>query len=135
MPDKMPPEAQGLTCRWQSVTQNLTTLSTLSAYLFSSSLSEGPDTLNALESSMQAEDVQALYDEAMKALNGLRKMEGLDTDLYSLGYLKPGNDVTVCRFQVRPEAVPELNQRLDALNDALVALLTRLFTQMSRDDL
>ena len=70
----------------------------------------------------------AQIDEMMHAL---LHVNGLVTDTYSVGYLRPAKDMTVCRVEVRPEAMPEVLMRLSSINDMLLSLIAGLLAEES----
>ena len=79
----------------------------------------------------QNESVHALLSRSEAMMQELMQVKGLTTDTYALGYLRPGNDMTVCRVEVKPEAMPEVLMRLTALNGVLLSLITNLLTTES----
>ena len=74
------------------------------------------------------ESTHALLSRSEEMMQELMHMEGLTTDTYALGYLRPGNDMTVCRVEVKPEAMPELLTRLTAINGVLLSLIVSQLT-------
>ena len=95
---------------WQSVAQNMNMVRLL---LFT----HAPD-----------ESVHALLSRSEAMMQELMQVKGLTTDTYALGYLRPGNDMTVCRVEVKPEAMPEVLMRLTALNGVLLSLIVSQLT-------
>ena len=75
-----------------------------------------------------SEDTQTLLSRSEAMMKELMKVKGLTTDTYTLGYLRPGNDMTVCRVEVKPEAMPEVLMRLTALNGVLLSLIVHQLT-------
>ena len=69
------------------------------------------------------ESTRALLDLSEAMMQELMHVEGLTADTYALGYLRPGCDMTVCRVEVKPEAMPEVLMRLTALNGVLLSLI------------
>ncbi len=74
------------------------------------------------------EDTRALLSRSEAMMQELMQVKGLTTDTYALGYLRPGNDMTVCRVEVKPEAMPEVLMRLTALNGVLLSLIVSQLT-------
>ncbi len=74
------------------------------------------------------ENTHALLSRSEAMMQELMQVKGLTTDTYSLGYLRPGNDMTVCRVEVKPEAMPEVLMRLTALNGVLISLIVSQLT-------
>jgi len=103
---------RALKASWQSVAQNMSMVRLL--LLFSD-----PDN-----------SVHALLSPAETMMHELMQVKGLTTDTYALGYLRPGNDMTVCRVEVKPEAMPEVLLRLTELNGELIALIIRLLNDL-----
>ncbi len=93
---------------WQSVAQNMNTARLL------------------LSTRAPSERVHALLSRSEAMMQELMHVKGLTADTYALGYLRPGNDMTVCRVEVKPEAMPEVLMRLTALNGVLIALIVSL---------
>ena len=91
---------------WQSVAQNMNMVRLLLT------VHEPDETTHALLSRSEA------------MMRELMQVKGLHADTYALGYLRPGNDMTVCRVEVKPEAMPEVLMRLTALNGVLLSLIT-----------
>ena len=79
-----------------------------------------------------SEEVHALLSRSEEMMQELMHVKGLTADTYSLGYLRPGNDMTVCRVEVKPEAMPEVLMRLTALNGVLLSLIVSLLTSETR---
>ena len=75
-----------------------------------------------------SESTTALLSRSEAMMQELMHVKGLTTDTYALGYLRPGNDMTVCRVEVKPEAMPEVLMRLTALNGALLSLIVNQLT-------
>ena len=71
-------------------------------------------------------DVHALLARSQQMMEALMRVNGLTADTYALGYLRPGNDMTVCRVEVKPEAMPEVLMRLTAINGVLLSLVVSL---------
>jgi hypothetical protein len=78
----------------------------------------------------ESDSVHALLSPAETMMHELMQVKGLTTDTYALGYLRPGNDMTVCRVEVKPEAMPEVVVRLTELNGELLSLIVRLLNDM-----
>ncbi len=74
------------------------------------------------------ETVRALLSRSEAMMQELMQVKGLTADTYALGYLRPGNDMTVCRVEVKPEAMPEVLMRLTALNGVLLSLIVGQLT-------
>ena len=74
------------------------------------------------------ESTHALLSRSEEMLHELMQVKGLTADTYALGYLRPGNDMTVCRVEVKPEAMPEVLMRLTALNGVLLSLIVNQLT-------
>lgn len=74
------------------------------------------------------DDTRALLSRSEALMQELMHVKGLTTDTYALGYLRPGNDMTVCRVEVKPEAMPEVLMRLTALNGVLLSLIASQLT-------
>ena len=70
-----------------------------------------------------SDETRALLSRSEAMMQNLMQVKGLTTDTYALGYLRPGNDMTVCRVEVKPEAMPEVLMRLTALNGVLLSLI------------
>ncbi len=79
-----------------------------------------------------SEDIHALLSRSEAMMQELMQVKGLTTDTYALGYLRPGNDMTVCRVEVKPEAMPEVLMRLTALNGVLLSLIVYQLTAETR---
>ncbi len=75
-----------------------------------------------------SESTHALLSRSEAMMQELMQVKGLTTDTYALGYLRPGNDMTVCRVEVKPEAMPEVLMRLTALNGVLLSLIVSQLT-------
>ena len=75
-----------------------------------------------------SEGTHALLSRSEAMMQELMHVKGLTTDTYALGYLRPGNDMTVCRVEVKPEAMPEVLMRLTALNGVLLSLIVSQLT-------
>ena len=101
---------KALKASWQSVAQNMNMVRLLL-------LTRGAD-----------EGAQALLSRSEAMMQELMHVKGLTTDTYSVGYLRPGNDMTVCRVEVKPEAMPEVLMRLTALNGVLLSLIVDRLT-------
>ena len=95
---------------WQSVAQNMNMVRLLL-------LTRQPD-----------ESTHALLSRSEAMMKDLMQVQGLTADTYALGYLRPGNDMTVCRVEVKPEAMPEVLMRLTALNGVLLSLIVNQLT-------
>ena len=78
------------------------------------------------------ETVRALLSRSEAMMQELMQVKGLTTDTYALGYLRPGNDMTVCRVEVKPEAMPEVLMRLTALNGVLLSLIVSQLTSETK---
>ncbi len=74
------------------------------------------------------ENTHALLSRSEVMLQELMHVKGLTADTSALGYLRPGNDMTVCRVEVKPEAMPEVLMRLTALNGVLLSLIVSQLT-------
>ena len=74
------------------------------------------------------ENIQGLLSRSEAMMQELMQVKGLTADTYALGYLRPGNDMTVCRVEVKPEAMPEVLMRLTALNGVLLSLIVNQLT-------
>ncbi len=74
------------------------------------------------------ESTRALLSRSEEMMQELMHVNGLTADTYALGYLRPGNDMTVCRVEVKPEAMPEVLMRLTALNGVLLSLIVSQLT-------
>ena len=96
---------RALKVNWQAVAQNMNMVRLL---------------LNTREAN---EQTHALLKRSEEMLQELMQVKGLTADTYALGYLRPGNDMTVCRVEVKPEAMPEVLMRLTALNGVLLSLI------------
>ena len=103
-----------LKASWQSVAMNMNMVRLLL-------ITRGP-----------SEDTRALLSRSETMMQQLMQVKGLTADTYALGYLRPGNDMTVCRVEVKPEAMPEVLMRLTALNGVLVSLITSLLTSEAK---
>ena len=79
-----------------------------------------------------SEHTHALLSRSEAMMQALMQVKGLTTDTYALGYLRPGNDMTVCRVEVKPEAMPEVLMRLTALNGVLLSLVASLLTSEAK---
>lgn len=79
-----------------------------------------------------SENTHALLARSEEMMQELMHVKGLTTDTYALGYLRPGNDMTVCRVEVKPEAMPEVLMRLTAINGVLLSLIVSLLTADER---
>ena len=99
-----------LKANWQSVAQNMNMVRLLLV------TREPNDSTHALLSRSEA------------MMRELMQVKGLTADTYTLGYLRPGNDMTVCRVEVKPEAMPEVLMRLVALNGVLLSLIVNQLT-------
>ena len=75
-----------------------------------------------------SEDTRVLLSRSETIIKDIFHIKGLTTDTYTVGYLRPGNDMTVCRVEVKPEAMPEVLLRLTALNGVLLSIIVRLLT-------
>ena len=78
------------------------------------------------------ENAHALLSRSEAMMQELMQVKGLTTDTYVLGYLRPGNDMTVCRVEVKPEAMPEVLMRLTALNGVLLSLIVCQLTAKAK---
>ena len=105
---------QALKASWQSVAQNMNMVRLLL-------IIRGPN-----------EDIRALLSRSEAMMQELMQVKGLTADTYALGYLRPGNDMTVCRVEVNPEAMPEVLMRLTALNGVLLSLIVSQLTSETR---
>ena len=103
-----------LKASWQSVAMNMNMVRLLL-------ITRGPN-----------EDIRALLSRSETMMQELMHVKGLTTDTYALGYLRPGNDMTVCRVEVKPEAMPEVLMRLTALNGVLLSLIVNQLTSETR---
>ena len=79
-----------------------------------------------------SEDTRALLSRSETMMQQLMQVKGLTADTYALGYLRPGNDMTVCRVEVKPDAMPEVLMRLTALNGVLLSLIVSQLTSGTR---
>ena len=79
-----------------------------------------------------SEDTRVLLSRSETMMQQLMQVKGLTADTYALGYLRPGNDMTVCRVEVKPEAMPEVLMRLTALNGVLLSLIVSQLTSGTR---
>ena len=95
---------------WQSVAQNLRVVQIL------------------LLTHKATEDVQTLLSRTESIIKDIFNIKGLTADTYTVGYLRPGNDMTVCRVEVKPEAMPEVLLRLTTLNGVLLSVIVGLLT-------
>ncbi len=96
---------KALKAGWQSVAQNMNMVRLL------------------LITREVSENTRALLSRSEAMMRELMHVKGLKADTYALGYLRPGNDMTVCRVEVKPEAMPEVLMRLTALNGVLLSLI------------
>ena len=103
-----------LKASWQSVAMNMNMVRLLL-------ITRGP-----------SEDTRALLSRSETMMQQLMQVKGLTADTYALGYLRPGNDMTVCRVEVKPEAMPEVLMRLTALNGVLLSLIVSQLTSGTR---
>ena len=78
------------------------------------------------------ENAHAFLSRSEAMMQELMQVKGLTTDTYVLGYLRPGNDMTVCRVEVKPEAMPEVLMRLTALNGVLLSLIVCQLTAKAK---
>ncbi len=101
---------KALKASWQSVAQNMNMVRLL------------------LTAHKPSESTHALLSRSELMMKELMQVKGLTADTYALGYLRPGNDMTVCRVEVKPEAMPEVLMRLTALNGVLLSLIASLLT-------
>ena len=101
---------QALKASWQSVAQNMNMVRLLL-------ITHEPD-----------DGTHALLSRSEAMMQELMQVKGLTADTYSLGYLRPGNDMTVCRVEVKPEAMPEVLMRLTALNGVLLSIIVSQLT-------
>ena len=99
-----------LKASWQSVSQNMNMVRLL------------------LVTHEPTESTHALLSRSEAMMKELMHVKGLTADTYTLGYLRPGNDMTVCRVEVKPEAMPEVLMRLTALNGVLLSLIVNQLT-------
>ena len=74
------------------------------------------------------ENTHVLLSRSEAMMHELMHVKGLTADTYALGYLRPGNDMTVYRVEVKPEAMPEVLMRLTALNGVLLSLIVSQLT-------
>ena len=102
-----------LKASWQSVAMNMNMVRLLL-------ITRGPN-----------EDIRALLSRSEAMMQELMHVKGLTADTDSLGYLRPGNDMTVCRVEVKPEAMPEVLMRLTALNGVLLSIIVSQLTTKS----
>ena len=79
-----------------------------------------------------SEATHALLSRSEAMMQALMQVKGLTTDTYALGYLRPGNDMTICRVEVKPEAMPEVLMRLTMLNGVLVSLIVNQLTTKAK---
>ena len=105
---------RALKAHWQSVAQNMNMVRLL------------------LLTHEHSEKTHALLSRSEAMMQALMQVKGLTTDTYALGYLRPGNDMTVCRVEVKPEAMPEVLMRLTMLNGVLVSLIVNQLTTESK---
>ncbi len=103
-----------LKASWQSVAMNMNMVRLLL-------ITRGP-----------SEDTRTLLSRSETMMQQLMQVKGLTADTYALGYLRPGNDMTVCRVEVKPEAMPEVLMRLTALNGVLLSLIVSQLTSGTR---
>ncbi|MBR0206136.1 MAG: hypothetical protein IJQ45_05240 [Clostridia bacterium] len=103
-----------LKASWQSVAQNMNMVRLL------------------LLTHEHSEKTHALLSRSEAMMQALMQVKGLTTDTYALGYLRPGNDMTICRVEVKPEAMPEVLMRLTMLNGVLVSLIVNQLTTESK---
>lgn len=101
-----------LKASWQTVAQNMNMVRLL------------------LITRQPSQATHALLSRSEAMMKELMQVKGLTTDTYALGYLRPGNDMTVCRVEVKPEAMPEVLVRLTELNGELLSLIVRLLNDM-----
>ena len=73
-----------LKASWQSVAMNMNMVRLLL-------ITRGP-----------SEDTRALLSRSETMMQQLMQVKGLTADTYALGYLRPGNDMTVCRVEALP---------------------------------
>ena len=99
-----------LKASWQSVAQNMNMVRLL------------------LLTHEHSEKTHALLSRSEAMMQALMQVKGLTADTYALGYLRPGNDMTICRVEVKPEAMPEVLMRLTMLNGVLVSLIVNQLT-------
>ena len=95
---------------WQSVAQNMHVIQIL------------------LLTHEVTEKTHMLLSRAESVIRDIFHIKGLTTDTYTVGYLRPGNDMTVCRVEVKPEAMPEVLFRLTTLNGVLLSIIVNLLT-------
>ena len=103
-----------LKASWQSVAQNMNMVRLL------------------LLTHEHSEKTHALLSRSEAMMQALMQVKGLTTDTYALGYLRPGNDMTICRVEVKPEAMPEVLMRLTMLNGVLVSLIVNQLTTKAK---
>ena len=103
-----------LKASWQSVAMNMNMVRLLL-------ITRGP-----------SEDTRALLSRSETMMQQLMQVKGLTADTYAVGYRRPGNDMTVCRVEVKPEAMPEVLMRLTALNGVLLSLIVSQLTSGTR---
>ena len=103
-----------LKASWQSVAQNMNMARLL------------------LLTRERSESAPALLDLSETMMQELMHVEGLTADTYALGYLRPGNDMTICRVEVKPEAMPEVLLRLTRLNGVLLSLIVSQLTAKAK---
>ena len=101
---------KALKASWQSVAQNMNMARLL------------------LITHEPSERTHELLSRSEAMMQELMQVKGLTADTYALGYLRPGNDMTVCRVEVKPEAMPEVLMRLTALNGVLLSLIVNQLT-------
>ncbi len=95
---------------WQSVAQNLHVIQIM------------------LLTHVPTENTRELLSRSEALIKDIFHIKGLTTDTYTVGYLRPGNDMTVCRVEVKPEAMPEVLLRLTTLNGLLLSIIVNLMT-------
>ncbi len=105
---------KALKASWQTVAQNMNMVRLL------------------LITRKPCESTRFLLSRSEAMMQGLMQVKGLTADTYSLGYLRPGNDMTVCRVEVKPEAMPEVLMRLTALNGVLLSLIVNQLTMETK---
>ncbi len=103
-----------LKASWQSVAQNMNMVRLL------------------LLTHEHSEKTHALLSRSEAMMQALMQVKGLTADTYALGYLRPGNDMTICRVEVKPEAMPEVLMRLTMLNGVLVSLIVNQLTTKAK---
>ena len=103
-----------LKASWQSVAQNMNMVRLL------------------LLTHEHSEKTHALLSRSEAMMQALMQVKGLTADTYALGYLRPGNDMTICRVEVKPEAMPEVLMRLTMLNGVLVSLIVNHLTTKAK---